>query len=298
MKSMNNPVIWTDADLDGAGSYTLFKWINDQEYELHTTTAKSFQQDMSNWINANDNNIKREIYILDLDVSDSIALIDLPNITVYDHHPAHVNSKEKYRNANVILEECTSCVKLIFKDFHKKYPEQVLKLTTAQTTLIAFVNDYDCYALKYKQSYILNVIYWNLFGNRVAEFYNQFKDGFTGFNAKHIAMFDIHEKRLKQIISELEYNRKNIPIQGEKRKVVCALADYAINDVADHLIKNKNAEIAIVVNLKSGTVSFRKLKNCSVHLGKLASALCDGGGHEYAAGGKVCDKFLDFCKFF
>ena len=93
MKSMNNPVIWTDADLDGAGSYTLFKWINDQEYELHTTTAKSFQQDMSNWINANDNNIKREIYILDLDVSDSIALIDLPNITVYDHHPAHVNSK-------------------------------------------------------------------------------------------------------------------------------------------------------------------------------------------------------------
>ena len=53
-----------------------------------------------------------------------------------------------------------------------------------------------------------------------------------------------------------------------------------------------------MVNLKIGTVSFRKLKTCSVHLGKLASALCDGGGHEYAAGGKVCDKFLDFCKFF
>ena len=298
MKSMNNPVIWTDADLDGSGSYTILKWLTNQEYDLHTTTAKSFEQEITNWFNANSDNKKREIYILDMDVASSIKLIDLPNVTIFDHHPQHVAIKDDYKNAKVVLDDCTSCTKLIYKEFQKTDPKAIKQLTNSQLALIAYIDDYDCYALKHKQSHILNVIYWNLSGNKITEFYNQFHQGYKGFNEKHIAIYNIHEKRVKRLKDELEYGRKNIPIQGSKRKVVCAIADYAINDIADYLIEKKNAEVAIVVNLKSGTVSFRKSKNCDVHVGKLASALCNGGGHDYAAGGRINDRFMEFCKLF
>ena len=75
------------------------------------------------------------------------------------------------------------------------------------------------------------------------------------------------------------------------------MASNSINEVAHYCIKKLGADIAIVVIPFSMSVSFRKNKEtCSIKLNKLAEALCDGGGHEYASGGKITDKFLAFTK--
>jgi oligoribonuclease NrnB/cAMP/cGMP phosphodiesterase (DHH superfamily) len=290
--TMNRPVIWTDADLDGAGSYTILKWITGKEYDIHITTAKKFADDFKRWCALNENNSKLEIYILDIDTSPAIDLIDLPNITVFDHHPQHVENKSKYKNAVAYVEPCSSCTRLIYKH----YSNEVKSFTKEQIALIAYVDDYDCYLLKYPQSYILNVVYWNLSGNKIIEFYNQFHEGFKGFTSQHDAMYKIHKKKLEVIKQSLQLFQKNITIQNVPCNIIGTFTDYALNDVATYLIDEKNADIAIIVNLKSKTVSFRKKDDISVDLGKMANVLCDGGGHEYASGGKITEKFMLFCK--
>jgi oligoribonuclease NrnB/cAMP/cGMP phosphodiesterase (DHH superfamily) len=69
-----------------------------------------------------------------------------------------------------------------------------------------------------------------------------------------------------------------------------------INDICDHLLKTYNSDIVFFVNTNSSHVSFRKKKTCNVNLAKLAEFLCGGGGHEYAAGGKITEKFMNFSK--
>jgi oligoribonuclease NrnB/cAMP/cGMP phosphodiesterase (DHH superfamily) len=79
--------------------------------------------------------------------------------------------------------------------------------------------------------------------------------------------------------------------------VVSCFASHSINEIAHYSLKKYDSDIAIVCNLNSMSVSFRKNKErCSMKLNKLAEILCDGGGHEYAAGGKVTDKFIAFTK--
>ena len=57
------------------------------------------------------------------------------------------------------------------------------------------------------------------------------------------------------------------------------------------------ADVAIIVNPNSGRVSFRRrAESKNVDVSRIAAKLVDGGGHEYAAGGQVTDKFMDFTK--
>jgi len=90
----------------------------------------------------------------------------------------------------------------------------------------------------------------------------------------------------------------NFPIDGKERKVVCIQCDHNTNEVAYEVLKKHNADICLVVNLKSKSVSFRKSKSCNVNLSKLANKLCDGGGHSDSAGGAVNEKFLKLSKMF
>jgi oligoribonuclease NrnB/cAMP/cGMP phosphodiesterase (DHH superfamily) len=69
-----------------------------------------------------------------------------------------------------------------------------------------------------------------------------------------------------------------------------------VNDVCDYLLRTYNSDIVFFVNTNSQHVSFRKKKDCTVDMSKLAKNLCDGGGHEYAAGGKITDTFMEFVK--
>jgi oligoribonuclease NrnB/cAMP/cGMP phosphodiesterase (DHH superfamily) len=87
-----------------------------------------------------------------------------------------------------------------------------------------------------------------------------------------------------------------VPISKQNLLITGTMGTKYVNDVCDYLLKTYNSDIVFFVNTDSSHVSFRKKKSCNVNLAKLAEYLFGGGGHEYAAGGKISEKFMDFAK--
>ena len=123
-----------------------------------------------------------------------------------------------------------------------------------------------------------------------------FNRGFSGFTDKQIGIIDFYNRKFDRTISELQLFEGLVPIGKRKYKFVSTFASECINEVAEHIIKSSNADIGIVVNLKSDRVSFRKAREVEFDLSALAEKISQGGGHKYAAGGQICDTFLAFTK--
>ena len=289
----NKIVIWTDVDMDGAASYLTLSWYLGQRYEVHTTTVKNFRERFLNWQNKNNIKHYKDVYILDLDVSNDYDIIDQKNITIIDHHSTHINTKHVYTNATTIIEDCESCCKLILKHF--KFAKT---LTREQLRLIAIVNDYDCYKLQYPESNDLNNIFWYGTGNRLLKFCDEFNSGFSKFTDFNLNIINLHNKRLQNLIENLEVYYTQINKDNQFYNVCSAFADVSINEVSDYLMTKYDADITIIVNLSSKAVSFRRKVGCPVNMGLLAKKLCEGGGHEAAGGGKITEIFTTFSKSF
>jgi oligoribonuclease NrnB/cAMP/cGMP phosphodiesterase (DHH superfamily) len=291
-KTMSNrELIWIDSDLDGVCSYLTFKWLV-KKLPYKCTTIKKFRADFQKWLLTNKIEDYDQIYILDIDVSNSTDLVDKPNITIIDHHQTHVDIAHVYEHANTILETFPSCTKLVLKT----YKNNIGKLSAEQLKLISYADDYDCYALKYKESIDLNTIFWNYTSNRFDKFINEFDEGFVKFNDFHKNIINIHKKKLQEVLDTAEVYAGSIKIGDKTYKIVSAHCNYALNEIADALITKYNADISIIVNMPGNYVSYRKAKGCEIQLHKFAEKISDGGGHATAAGGKITDTFMTFCK--
>ena len=54
----------------------------------------------------------------------------------------------------------------------------------------------------------------------------------------------------------------------------------------------------MMINLKNNIVYLRRNRNIDFNLSKFAKKICDGGGHEYAAGGILNESVLTLSKQF
>ena len=289
--------VFTDFDLDGTTSLLALHWVlgaKPGQIAFKSTTVSNFRREYLNWLNEHKPSDYDKIYILDLDVSNSADLIDKSNIVIVDHHTTHAKALQNYKNAEVHVVETTSCAKLVYSKFAPK-------ITTEQKLLVALANDYDSYALTIPQSYEINCLLTNLQktdGLQKAErFMKRFYSGFTGFNAQEASIIKEHIERKNKAIRELEIYEGKVNIGGRERVVLGTTGNKFVNEICEYLIKNLGAEIAFFVNPDASHVSFRKRKaDCDVDLSKLAAKLCEGGGHEYAAGGKITETFMNFTK--
>jgi oligoribonuclease NrnB/cAMP/cGMP phosphodiesterase (DHH superfamily) len=288
--------IFSDADLDGICSYITLCWFltGEPNIPFKLTTVSSFKHDFELWKKTDSLANYDRVFFLDIDISEHIGLIDKPNVIVIDHHKTHVPNIPKYTKAKPIVKEYTSATKLIYKQFEKSK-----ELDKAQKTLIALADDYDCYALKVPQSYDLQVVYYQTQNStdksKVVKFIECFGKGFKGFTEFQKNIIKFHRDTVAKIISELQVFGGTFEVQGQLVEVRSTFCERAINEVADHLIKNMGAQVAIVVNLNSKRVSFRrKAEGTTVDVSQWAAKLLDGGGHEYAAGGQINDAFIEF----
>jgi hypothetical protein len=87
-----------------------------------------------------------------------------------------------------------------------------------------------------------------------------------------------------------------IPINNEPTKIAAIFDAGDVDNVAAELIVRESCDIAIIVNLNSSSVSFRKKQKCKVDLEKLAKKLCNGQGTKKSSEGKITDTFLNFTK--
>lgn len=283
--------IFTDADLDGAGSMLMLKQsLPNCDITYKVTTEKKFKEDVLSWNLKHDFSEYDKVIFADLNLdADLIDLIDRENVTVFDHHEDHVKLKEKYNKAKAHVENISSCTLLIYKTLK---PE----LTDYQKLLVKIIDDYDSYTLDISYSVPLNQIFWNYTGNRVEKFINDFSEGFKGFNNNHKAVLRIVENRIKKYFEEEPLFGGNLKIQDKEYYVLGGFFKFSPNEISEIALKKYNADIIILINTATKTVCYRKSKKCPVNMAKLAKKLADGGGHEDAAGSLLNDNIINITK--
>ena len=203
-----------------------------------------------------------------------------------------VNLNFKFINAANFTRLFSSCTLLIYKLFKSS-----VDINNYQKNLLILIDDYDSYKLSFSKTKNLNILFWAHYYNNVPLFLSDFNDGFNQFNSLQNKIINIQKQKISDTIKNLKPFYTKTKIQNIECNVVAAFADTAINDVSDYLLQQYNADVSIVVNLKSDRVSFRR-KNTAIDLSILAKKLCNGGGHEAAAGGKITEIFLEFTKIF
>lgn len=283
--------VWTHHDLDGVISYITLKWAHpNDEFSYQTTNAWAFREDYLKWSLKNKLEDYDKVFIVDLDVSESVDLIDKKNVTLIDHHNSHVENGF-YNNATAHIENGTSACMAIYQLYKDK-----VEFTKAQKLLIILGNDYDSYTLEVPYSKMLNSIFWKT-QNNFETFIEKYKDGFIDFTTQQINLYEQHQQELKNAIEKLEYyeNRK-AKIDGKFYHVISTFSNKFVNDVADHILENYDPDIAIVVNPTTKHVSFRRSESSNIDVGTFASVIAKGGGHPYAGGGTITDEFLAFTK--
>ena len=296
--SFNKIYVFTDFDLDGVASLLMLHWAlgaKPGQIVFKTTTVTNFRRDFLTFLDQNNANDFDKIYILDLDVAKHADLVDRKNITIIDHHLTHVKAKDVYKNATITIIETTSCAKLAYNTLKDK-----TTLSTSQKYFIGLADDYDCHQFKLPETYELNCLYTNTqktsTKQRAEIFLEKYYNGFYSFNKQEAAIIKEYVDRKNRAIAALQIFQGEVPVNGKPRKVYGTHGNKFVNEICDYMLNTHPADIVFFVNSDNSHVSFRKNKSCEVDLSKLAAKICEGGGHEYAAGGKVTETFLNFTK--
>jgi len=289
---MKKYTCFTHYDLDGVVSYITLRWALGPFDSVQQSTARRFREDYTKWLINNNPDDYDKIYITDLDVSEHKDLIDRDNVFIIDHHKSH-EENAGYKKATAVVKEYKSAAELIYKVFRKL---NNLELTQEQKKLILYTSDYDSYELQLSESVKLNSIFWHT-NKGFDSFVKHFSKGFYGYTVEQESIYKFYKEVIDRVREQLSVYSGTFKIQGKERIVCAAFADKNINEVADFLLKDFNAEVALVVNTKGNHVSLRRPKTGSdVDVSLLSAKLCNGAGHEYAAGGEITEKFLQFTK--
>jgi len=285
-------------DLDGIVSYLVLRWTFPKQKipYIIVNNGSEFKDVLTDWFVNNNLEDYEQVFILDLDISNSYDLIDESNVFIIDHHESHFFNMKKCKNAKVAVKVYSSCAKLMYKLFSKLYKT---KLSNAQKILVGLADDYDCYKLASPLSKQLNIVFWQT-NYKYESFIKQFYDGFKGFTFYQKNMVNIYFRKLNNIQKTLKIYKGKINFKNKEYNVISTFATEMINDVAEYLLETYKADIVIVINVDSNKASFRKNKNIGddLSLAELAEEISNdnGGGHAYAAGCALSDEFLEFTK--
>jgi hypothetical protein len=284
---------FTHYDLDGAVTFLVTKWAHPgYKIECKALTSADIRQEINQWLLEHNFSDYEKVFFLDMDMSNVCDLIDHENVLVIDHHKSHVDNM-KYTKAAPIVKEYPSACLLAYRVFKKLYNTE---FTAAQKTLVIYGNDYDSYVNDLKESKMLNVIFWNT-QKSFENFIETYSDGYVPFTKEQLAIHRIFVNEVAKITESMTvYQGGHADDDGEYRVVIATFADKHINDIAEYLMGKYDCDVAIVINLKSKHVSFRRPKDGTMKLDIFAKYIADGGGHEGAAGGTITDIFLDFTK--
>jgi|TARA_R110002020_G_scaffold137796_1_gene307366 nanoRNase/pAp phosphatase (c-di-AMP/oligoRNAs hydrolase) len=286
-----NIQVWTDTDLHGAGATLLLKWLykDVKAFNVQDVSESTLTGRFKGALHTLDHYDR--VYIVDLDLTaDQIQLVDRANVVVIDSHNNHATNKDLYKKAKVIIDsDVYSCTSLIYE----KFKSHLSHLTKPQLDLIECIKSYDWYNAENKESLKLNAIYYNLNSPKTENFINAFESGIREYTVQEKNAVKLYFKKFKEQLSNEAFKGKI-----KDYNIIATFANYAINELAHYLIKKHNADISIIVNPQSKTVSFRRAKLCQANVSLLAQKLCGGGGHAAAAGGKLTNEFATLTKQF
>lgn len=286
--------VFTDADLDGAISYMALCWYLGVDLPVTVTTESQLVEDYKKFKESKNVSNYKRVYVFDLDICKLAPELDKPNFSIVDHHLGSLECGYTFKQARFKIEDSGSTCKLLYEVLKNHYKRD---LNTNQKILISIGHDYDSYTLKQKDISIgLNMIFWNLQGNRLEKFKEKYKDGFNGFNEEDKKIISFYNKKIDSYLKSTNVYTGIIPMGGKNIEVCSVMADFCINEVAQAIINKTGSEIGIVVNPKTQSVSFRRKSGSNFNVASLANKIADGGGHPAASGGRITESFLEFSK--
>ena len=278
--NMSKVFAWVNSDLDGVGSAILLGNLF-KNFEYRHCFFGNFTEQYVTWAKENADEYDR-IFIVGMVLDQSfLKKIDDPRVVVVSDRP----DKFKVIDSTLIQEEFSSCTKLLYKKFKDKVNfSKELKL------LFLYIDDYNSYELKHEETKYLNGLYRKSGGNRFTKLVNRFWNGFDGFTDKEAALAD-------SFFDEIQKELESIQLfEGlyDNFKVISTMSKFSVNEIAGSIMENYNTDAVIVINPDTQYVSFRRSKGSVIDINKIAATLCEGGGGEWAAGGKITKKFLEF----
>ena len=290
----SNIHVFTHNDLDGVGSLLAVIWAFPDSTITYTciSNASTFASQFAKATEHKKIISYDKVFVLDLSLKkEDVSLIDKSNVVYVDHHKTSLDLTFTY--AKSFIKEFSSCILLL-----TKLLKSHLHLSKAQKQLIIYVDDYDSYQLNFHNSKLLNTLFWSHYLNATSLFISDFFDGFHKLTPLQETAISLHNKKIQEEINNLQVYETFALVQGKNQKIVAAFATLSINEVAAFLLNKYKSDIVLVINIKSERVSFRRNTHSIADMSVLAQALCEGGGHESAAGGALTEKFLAFSKLF
>ena len=278
--SMSKIFAWLNSDLDGIGSTVLLGNLF-KNFEYRHCFFGKFEEQYLLWAKDNAEDYDK-IFVVGMVLDQNlIKKID-------DHRVVFVSDRPedfKVWDSTMIQEECSSTTKLLYKKFKEK-----VEFTKDLKKLFLYVDDYNSYDLKHEETKYLNALYRKSGGNRFINFVNRFWKGFDGFTATEVKLAEGFFKELEKELEEItlfigEY---------EGAKVISTISKFSVNELSHSIMENYQGDVVIVMNPDTQFVSFRRYKGSEVDIAKMAANLCDGGGGEWASGGKITKEFLKF----
>ena len=290
---MGKIAVWTNYGLDGACSYLLLCSLKQNIAETYVTSPRRFREDFLKWQFSTSLSNYETIYILDVDLSGCIDIVDRGNIVIIDTHTSHFNKKHLYSKAKLIIDKVSSTSKLLLRSFKTDFEKC---LNDKQKYLVALVNDFISGDRKVAASAGMNAVYWSYTGDKLQKFVEDFKAGFTGFNDQQQNVINIYNKRLLQSIAKLDIFTGALPTKGKQLKIVSTFCTAWYDEIANHLLEYYKCDVVALVNTTGRYVVFICKKSCPLSMAKLAETLCDGSGNETNAVGELSEHFIKFTK--
>lgn len=277
---MSKIFVWANSDLDGACSVILLGNLF-PKMDYRAAFFGDFLAQYTAWEKQNLDNYDK-VFIVGMVIDQTIVnKIDDPKVVFVSDR----GEKVKVYDSTMIGDEATSCSRLLYKKLKDKFrfPDDLKRL-------ILYVDDYNSYNLKYKESEYLNAVYRTIPQKRFQTFVKTFWDGFSGFTDSEIARAEEFFDSINREYENLELMKSHI--MGWD--IICTTSNKSVNEIAKKIMDNHKTDVVIVVNLDTRFVSFRKPVGSTADIVYLAEKICNGGGGEWASGGSITEKFLDF----
>jgi oligoribonuclease NrnB/cAMP/cGMP phosphodiesterase (DHH superfamily) len=284
--------VFTHGDLDGAVSLLSFFWTKPEstiEYEelFNNTVEDRLMLYKEKTLN------KPTTLIMDFSIRESFLNFDSPEFVFIDHHKNSEQFVNKFSKSKIIFKDTTSNTALMYNTFLKDN----ISLTKEQKYLIALANDFDCYELKLKDSYDLNVLFWSEYRGKFSKFIDDYYFGFKPFTENQRKIIE-NEKYLGCKLAETYQKFSGeLKIKNQPYKTLAVIGEKYNLLANDCLINKYNPDIFFFINIKTEKVNMRKNPAIKTfEIGKFAEKICDGGGNSNSAGGHLTPVFMEMMK--
>lgn len=274
--------IWANSDLDGAASVVLLGNIF-HNIEYKSAFFGKFEEYYKVWAKKHLEDFDK-VFVVGMVLDQSMLnRLDDPRLVIISDRGENL----KTFDSTLITDKCSSCCKLIYRKFKDK-----VEIPLDVKKLVAYVDDYNKYDLKYEESKYLNAIYRKMVYNKFVTFVNRFWNGYDGFTDNEIAIVQSYFDEIHKEAAELDL------FKGEYRgwSVMATFSKHPVNEIAKELIDNHPFDVIMVVNPDTKFVSFRKPNDSKADIVYMAENLCGGGGGEQASGGQMTEKFMEYMR--